>query len=100
VHCLDRRGQFRLIQGLVTVLVEFGDHACRQGFRVGDRAAHAAARGFALAVVSFHGHNRDVIIVTPSNCRYRRNGRDGNSSRKQSTQEASAMPVQLFRLVS
>jgi hypothetical protein len=88
VHSLDRRGQFRLIQCLVTVLVEFRDHAFRQGFHIGDRAAHATARGFALATFSFsfsfHRHNRDDFLVTaPSKCRNRRYGRDGNSSREQ-----------------
>ncbi|MDZ7618188.1 MAG: hypothetical protein U1E05_14375 [Patescibacteria group bacterium] len=84
MHCLDRRGQFGLIQCLVTVLVEFRDHACRQGFRISDGAAHATARGFALAAFSFHGHNRDDILFTPSKCRNRRHGRDGGSSREQS----------------
>jgi hypothetical protein len=87
VHCLDRRGQFHLIQCPVTVLVEFRDHACRQGFRIGDGAAHATARGFALATFSFsfHRHNRDDLLVTaPSKCRNHRYGRDGGSSREQS----------------
>jgi hypothetical protein len=83
-HGLDRRGQFRLIQCLVTILVEFRDHAFRQGFRIGDGAAHATARGFALATFSFQRHNRDDIFFTPSKCRYRRHGRDGGSSREQS----------------
>jgi hypothetical protein len=100
VHCLDRRGQFHLIQRLVTVLVEFRDHACRQGFRVGDRTAHATACGPSFAAFSFQGHNRDDILFAPSNYRYRGHGRHGGSSRKQSAEEVPAVFVQLFQLVS
>jgi len=100
VHCLNRRGQFRLIQRFVTVFVEFRDHACRQGFRIGDGAAHATARGFSLAAFSFHGYNLDDILFAPSNYRNRRHGCDGGSSREQSAEEAPAVSVQLFQLVS